>query len=192
MNRQEANMLLTAIAIGDNRTTDDDAVEYWRALLADTRLEDAMQALATHRRESTEWIQPAHIRRLVKAERARRIDAANIVYEPIGEENARQFLDRVAAVYRAAGDGRMDPRRIGLALEPGPNAAAAPAEIEAVTEGRKAVRSALNVRCPFCKAGPRSPCKVGKNANGKPGFVHPTRIDASRADATTTNPEGSQ
>ena len=53
MNRQEANVLLTAIALGDNRTTDDTIVDYWRDLLADIRIEDALEALAVHRREST-------------------------------------------------------------------------------------------------------------------------------------------
>jgi hypothetical protein len=183
VNREEAAQLLALIAMGDNRQNTPEHAVYWQNLLSDIRFEDAVQALGVHRRESTEYLLPAHIRRLVKAERARRIDAANIVYEPIGEESTRQFLDRVAATYRAAGDGRMDPRRIGLALEPGPNATAVPAEIEAVTEGRKAVRSALNVRCPFCKAAPRSPCKVGRNANGKPGFVHPARIEAGKAAA---------
>lgn len=180
MNREEAAKLLAVVAMGDNRQTSHEIAAYWHGLLPDIRFEDAVQAVGVHRRESTEYLQPAHIIRLVRAERSRRIDAANIVYEPIGEEDARRFLDRIAATYRAAGDGRMDPRTIGLALEPGPNAVAVPAEIEAVTEGRKAVRSAANVRCPFCKAAPRSPCKVGRNPNGKPGFVHPARMDAAR------------
>jgi len=193
MNKFEANRLLAAIALGDNRTTDDTAVAYWAGLLYDIRLEDALNAVVVHRRESTEWLQPAHIIRLVRAERARRIDAANLVYEPIGEESTRQFLDRIAATYRAAGDGRMDPRNIGLALDPGPSTPAVPDEVQALTEARKAIRSALTVRCPFCKVAPHSPCRVGRNANGRPHFAHPARLDAARAQATgTTNPEGTQ
>lgn len=182
MNLQDANKLLTAIAVGDNRKVDDVAIAYWAGLLYDIRLADALQAVAVHRRESTEWLQPAHIVRLVRAERTRRIDAANIVYEPIGEENARQFLDRVAALTRAAGDGRLDPRRIGLALEPGPNTPAVPSEIEAAIEARKAVRSALNSACPYCKATPRSPCHVGKSVT-RSTFVHPARLAAIHAAA---------
>lgn len=180
MNREEAAYLLGIIALGDNRQLSNELTEYWRGLLPDIRLEDAVQAVAVHRRESTDYLQPAHIVRLVRAERARRINAANIVYEPISNETTRQFLDRLSAQARAAGDGRLDPRNIGLALEPGPNTTA-PAEVEAVIEGRKSVRSALNVRCPFCHAGPRSACHVGKNASGKPGFVHPSRHAAAHA-----------
>lgn len=177
MNREETAHLLGLIALGDNRQLSNELTAYWHGLLPDIRLEDAVQAVAIHRRESTDYLQPAHIVKLVRAERARRIDAANIVYEPIGDETTSQFLGRLSALARAAGDGRLDPRNIGLALEPGTTA---PAEVEAVIEGRKSVRSALNVKCPFCDAGPRSACRVGRDATGKPGFVHPSRHAAAR------------
>lgn len=179
MNREEAAQLLGLIALGDNRQISHETVAYWHGLLPDIRLEDATQAVAIHRRESTAYLQPAHIVELVRAERRRRIDAANIVYEPIDDETTGQFLNRLSAMARAAGDGRLDPRNIGLALEPGPNTTA-PAEVEAVIEGRKSVRSALNVKCPYCNAGPRSACHVGRNASGKPGFVHPSRFAAAQ------------
>jgi hypothetical protein len=181
VNREETAYLLGVIAMGDNRKLSTELTKYWHSLLPDIALDDALMAVAIHRRESTEWLQISHIVRIVRAERARRIDAANIIYEPIGEETARQFLDRVAAQTRAAGDGRHDPRNIGLAaLEPGPTAPRVPSEVEAVIEARKAVRSALTVGCPHCKAGPRSPCHVGKKPAGKPGFAHPGRLEAAR------------
>lgn len=186
MNRAEAGQLLGIIALGDNRSTDDAMAVYWQNLLPDIRIQDALEAVAIHRRESTAWLQPAHIVHLVQKIRAQRIDAANIVYEPIGNETARQVLDRIAATYRAAGDGRLDPRTIGRALEPGRTAPDVPAEVESAIQARKAIRSALTIRCPFCKAAPRSPCKVGRNANGKATFAHPARTEAVRALATRT------
>lgn len=183
MNREEAGKLLALIALGDNRQNTTELAIYWHDLLSDIRFDDAELAVAIHRRESTEWLQPAHIRRLVRAERARRINAANIVYEPIDGETTSQFLGRLSALARAAGDGRLDLRNIGLALEPG---ITAPTEVEAVIEGRKSVRSALNVKCPFCDAGPRSACRVGRDATGKPGFVHPSRHAAARRAAHGT------
>lgn len=179
MNREEAAQLLGLIALGDNRQISHETVAYWHGLLPDIRLDDATQAVAIHRRESTAYLQPAHIVELVRAERRRRIDAANIVYEPVDGETTNQFLNRLSAMARAAGDGRLDPRNIGLALEPGPNTTA-PAEVEAVIEGRKSLRSALNVKCPYCNAGPRSACHVGRNVSGKPGFVHPSRFAAAQ------------
>lgn len=177
MNREETAQLLGLIALGDNRQISHETVAYWHGLLPDIRLEDATQAVAIHRRESTDYLQPAHIVQLVRTARRNRIDAANIVYEPIDGETTQQFLGRLSALARAAGDGRLDPRNIGLALEPGTTA---PTEVEAVIEGRKSVRSALNVKCPFCNAGPRSACRVGRDATGKPGFVHPSRHAAAR------------
>jgi hypothetical protein len=188
VNREEAAKLLALIALGDNRQTTTELAAYWHGLLQDIRLDDATQAVAIHRRESTEWLQPSHIIRIVRAERAKRIDAANIIYEPIGEETARDCLARIAAITRAAGDGRLDPRRIGRLLEPGPSTPTVPNEIEAAIEARKAIRSALTVHCPFCHAAPRSACKVGRNANGKPAFIHPARMDAVRAPARHARP----
>lgn len=181
MNREEAAKLLGIVALGDNRQISYELATYWHGLLPDIRVEDAIQAVAIHRRESTEWLQPAHVIRLVRRIRSERIDAANIVYEPIGEETARQALDRIAATYRAAGDGRLDPRRVGRALEAAPDAPTVPDEIEAAIQARKAIRSALNIRCPFCHAAPRSACKVGRNASGNGAFSHPSRIEAARA-----------
>lgn len=177
MNREEAGQLLAIIAMGDNRHIAPEHAVYWQNLLADIRLEDAAQAVATHRRESAEYLQPAHIVRLVRIERSRR--TANIVYEPVEGETGREFCARVGALYRTSADAGQ-ARTIGAALELG-TGAKAPAEIEAATSERRAVRMALSVRCPACHAAPRVPCRIGRNANGRPGFAHPGRIEAARA-----------
>jgi len=179
MNNQEANILISAIAAGDNRTTDDEVAAYWARILHDVRLPDALEAVVHHRRESTEYLQPAHILRTVRSLRQRRIGAANIVYEPIGEETGRQFLERVGALIRAAGDGRLENRPVRLALVPAGLPPVVPPDIEAAIERTRAARAAASVRCPHCNAAPGQSCAVGRGHRA--GFMHPSRVDARSA-----------
>lgn len=184
MNHEDANVLLTQIALGDNRTTDDAVVDHWRRLLHDIRIEDALEAVATHRRESTEYLQPAHIVRLVRALRQRRVGAANIIYEPIDAETGRQFLDRVHALTRAAGDGHLTTRPIHLALAAAGPAPVPPPEIEASIQASRTARAALANRCPWCAAAAGQPCTIARGRAPR-GFVHPSRTAVPSTVATS-------
>lgn len=173
MNRQEANALLTAIAAGDNRSTSDDAVEYWRGLLADIRIEDALEALAVHRRESTEWLQPAHIRRIVKANRQLRLVASNVVHEPDAADSIEVDRRKRLALVRRAADGQLGPQPIRLALTAAEQPAEVPDLVAARVEAARAARGPLADRCPFCGAAAGDWCTVGRGR--RRGFVHPAR-----------------
>lgn len=182
MNRQEANFLLTTIAAGDNRTTDDAAVEYWYDLLRDIRLEDALEAVTVHRRESTEWLQPAHICRAVKASRHLRLVVSNIIHEPNGADTVEQDRARRLALVRQAADGQIQPQPLRLALARPEQPAEVPEMVALRAEAFRASQRPLDTPCPFCHVPAGDRCRVGKST--KPGFMHPARQEA----ATRTDP----
>lgn len=177
MNRQEANALLTAIALGDNRTTDDDAVEYWYGLLRDIQIRDAMEAVEAHRRESTEWLQPAHIRQAVKAKRHLRLVTSNVIHEPNAADSVEQDRARRLALVRQAADGQLQPQPLRLALAAPENPATVPDSVAARAEAFRAFQRLLDIPCPFCHAASGERCRVGKST--KPGFMHPARREAA-------------
>lgn len=76
MNRSEAAQLLGVLAAYDRRTVGDPDVLAWACALDDLRLTDAMDAVHQHYRTSSEWLDPNHVRRLVKAVRADRLERA--------------------------------------------------------------------------------------------------------------------
>lgn len=176
MNRQEANALLTVIAAGDNRSTDDRAVEYWRDMLADLRFIDALEAVTVHRRESTEWMQPAHIRRIVKANQRLRVAASNVVHEPDARDSIAADQRRQRALLRRAANGELGPQPIRLALAAPERPAQLPEAVASCLEAVRTARRPLDVRCPYCHAGPGIVCRATKSA--PQGFMHPARREA--------------
>lgn len=92
MNRSETALLLAKVASVDNRRLDPpDAdvtnplstpiISAWHEILAGLRLADCAEALLAHRRNSTEWLNPAHIVQGVRAIRAERLEHQ----PPLGE-----------------------------------------------------------------------------------------------------------
>jgi hypothetical protein len=65
MNRSEAALLLGMAASRDRRTIGDADVLAWAEDLDDIDFDDAKRALRKYFRESTDWLLPAHIRRIV-------------------------------------------------------------------------------------------------------------------------------
>lgn len=65
MNLSETARLLAAIAAFNNRTIGAADVGAWQSVLGDIELADAMEAVRRHYTESTEWLMPAHVRRLI-------------------------------------------------------------------------------------------------------------------------------
>jgi hypothetical protein len=61
VNILEAAALLTKIQLGDNREVTDLVVKEWFDTLWDFDVADCMEAVTMHRRESVEYLQPAHI-----------------------------------------------------------------------------------------------------------------------------------
>lgn len=66
MNRSETAQLLTAMAAFDRRTLGDADVIAWQVLMADVNLQDGLEAVQRWYAEHTEWMMPAHVRRLVR------------------------------------------------------------------------------------------------------------------------------
>ena len=76
MNLTEAARLLTMIASFNNRTVGEGDVIAWQSVLTDVVLADGEEAVRRHFAEHTEWLMPAHVRRLVRdIERERSVAA---------------------------------------------------------------------------------------------------------------------
>ena len=83
MNAIEAGKLLTIIGLADNRTVTPEAAKFWAEILYDVDYDDAVLAAKRHFRESTDYLQPAHISRLARLyAAARREQARTIKHEP--------------------------------------------------------------------------------------------------------------
>lgn len=66
---QTAHVLAKAAAL-DNRNQSDAAILAWHEVIEDLDYRDALEAVAVHRRESTDYLMPVHVRRI--ADRLRR------------------------------------------------------------------------------------------------------------------------
>lgn len=66
MNLSETARLLSMIAAYNNRTIGEADVVAWQSVLPDVPLADAEEAVRRHYAEHTEWMMPAHVRRLVR------------------------------------------------------------------------------------------------------------------------------
>lgn len=66
MNRSETARILAAMAAFDRRTVGDSDVIAWHAVLSDVDYEDALMAVRNWYTRNTEWIMPAHVRKLVE------------------------------------------------------------------------------------------------------------------------------
>jgi hypothetical protein len=70
----DAARVLAACALYDNRTVGHADAAAWYQTIGDLPVDDALEAVARHYRESTERMMPAHVRRIVREirdERAR-------------------------------------------------------------------------------------------------------------------------
>ena len=65
MNAFEMKRLLAKISLGDNRQVDQLVIDDWMETLGHLDYQPAYQAVVQHRRESTEYLMPAHITRLI-------------------------------------------------------------------------------------------------------------------------------
>lgn len=66
MNLGETAQALALAQAYDRRTVGEMDVRAWHALLADAPAADVMEAVRRHYAEQTDWIMPAHIRRMVR------------------------------------------------------------------------------------------------------------------------------
>jgi len=67
VNITETSQALALAQAFDNRTVGEINVRAWHAVLGDLDAADVMDAIRRHYDQSTEWLMPAHVRRLVEA-----------------------------------------------------------------------------------------------------------------------------
>lgn len=85
MNIQETAAVLTKIKIGDNREIDPKGfvLREWHEAIGDLDFADAIEGVAMHRRESTDYLQASHVRANVQLIQTRRARAAR--YQSMGQ-----------------------------------------------------------------------------------------------------------
>lgn len=69
MNVEQLTALLARIQVLDNRQVDELTIQAWTPLMVDVAYQDAVTAVNRHFRESTAYLQPAHIIQGVRASR---------------------------------------------------------------------------------------------------------------------------
>lgn len=72
MNAEEVAKVLAKIRLGDNRETSRETLLEWMDNIGDLDYADAIEAVRMHRKESTAYLMPAHIRDNVRAIKALR------------------------------------------------------------------------------------------------------------------------
>lgn len=111
MNIRETSLIVGLVAEGDNRKVDERTIAYWHDLIGDLRFVDAQQAVREFRRESTEWLQPAHVRQRVKRIRASRLEAAGPLVPAVDADDPNYFRE-LRRLRDAVADGQ-DLKQIG-------------------------------------------------------------------------------
>ena len=72
MNIEQAAAVLAKAAALDNRSQSDAAILAWHEVIGDLDYRDALNAVTIHRRESTEYLMPVHVRRIAEKLRTER------------------------------------------------------------------------------------------------------------------------
>lgn len=90
MTPDETARVLAKCAAYDRRTTGRADVAAWHEALQDVDFEAALTAVAKHYRDTTEWIMPAHIRRIIRGSETDRLP----YYVPFREQGLVRELPR--------------------------------------------------------------------------------------------------
>jgi len=115
MRFDETAAVLAKIKLGDNRQVDNAGfvLNEWHDAIGDLEYSDAIAAVVLHRRESTDYLMPAHIRIGAKRakearEREQRKQRPAITASPITLDRAKFEAETRAAIeaHRAAKEGK--------------------------------------------------------------------------------------
>jgi hypothetical protein len=178
--------LLTTAAAFDRRTVGDADVIAWHAAVGDLPFADAQAAVVQHYAESTDWLMPAHVRKLV-----RRIRELRIAAQPIPDPGAELAADPAAfrQALRSSIASIADGFDVGRAIAAPPGQrrqGPPPDEFEQARDmlpgDHNTRRLALTVTCPHCCARPGKPCTLAGTSDpiqGRP--AHDARIDTARS-----------
>lgn len=107
MTPKDAAKLLTIASAFDNRKIAAEAAVAWAAALDGLRPVDVAAAIREHYAESTDFLMPAHLRRLVRRVRSKRIEAAAALM-PAFPADPAEFIAARREWERLAGDGEFD------------------------------------------------------------------------------------
>jgi len=105
VNIEELKQVVAKIQLGDNRQVDRLVLLEWQENIGDLNFEDARAAVTMHRRESSDYLQPAHIRANARRakllrERDERINAPRAITGNVITLD-KEKLDRETAEYTA-------------------------------------------------------------------------------------------
>ena len=91
MNVQQTAQLLALIATVDNRQVDRATIAAWHDLVGHLDYAEACEAVREHRRNSTEYLVPAHVVRGVRVARAARLTAVPDPLPDVDPDDVRAF-----------------------------------------------------------------------------------------------------
>lgn len=124
----EASVLLAMACARDHRKPDQWTVKAWAEDLDDVDFNDAQEAIRTHYRSSSDWLDAAQIRRTVRAMEAERIAAGPNLDDVEPPEWLTQMEDGPEFTAAYLGWYQEQKRRLrrGLPLDVGPEPVAVP------------------------------------------------------------------
>jgi hypothetical protein len=107
MNITGTASVLAKAAAYDRRTVGEADIMAWHEAIGDLDVVDALQAVAAHYRDSTDWLMPAHVRRIAAdMDRGRRLAERQAAAEaerrpvapPVTTDRSREVRDAVRAI----------------------------------------------------------------------------------------------
>lgn len=108
MTIDECKKVMAKIQLGDNRQVDELTLREWFDTIGHLKFEDAIEAVRLHRRESLEYLMPAHlvanVRRAIAARPTGELEADRGGLKPAN-------FDEMVEAYRSR-----DPHRIAIEL----------------------------------------------------------------------------
>lgn len=182
MNLSETADLLTAMSAFDRRTIGDGDVIAWQAVLSDASFGDCLEAVKRHYAENTEWMMPAHVRRLVRDIHGEREAAARMTGWAPGQAGVPkdQAVPEVTIGERLAlsdlpGEVAALVARVRADLPRGSREALAPRKVAWEREHKAFLRTQSSEPNPLYKPTSGTPCF---DSQAHP--AHPWAIDGDR------------
>lgn len=112
MNESELKQVVAKIQLGDSRQVDALVLREWNDNIGMLKFADAIEAVSMHRRESVEYLQPAHIHRNVQRLIAARVETSKAA--PLEEFAGDPKPDNWDAMCRAYKDPVAFAREVGI------------------------------------------------------------------------------
>lgn len=114
MNITDTSHVLATIQAYTNRRADEATVKAWHELLAPYTVEDCLQAVKDHYRDSTDWLMPAALIARVREYRRDRLAAfhGGLHLSPADDAKAG-WRERMAALRSLAANGYLTPAQYG-------------------------------------------------------------------------------